>query len=64
MESFFASLQTELLDRTQWATQGQLKTAIFHYIEVFYNRRRRHSSLGFVSPAEHERRYDQILVAA
>lgn len=47
MECCFASLQTEL------------QTAIFHYIEVFYNRRRRHSTLGYLSPAEYERRYHQ-----
>ena len=64
MESFFASLQTELLDRKEWTTRQELKTAIFHYIEVFYNRRRRHSTLGQVSPAEYERRYNQQVVAA
>lgn len=64
MESFFASLQTELLDRREWTTRQELKTAIFHYIEVFYNRRRRHSTLGYVSPSEYERRHNQKQVAA
>ena len=59
MESFFASLQTELLDRRRWASRSELQTAIFHYIEVFYNRKRRHSTLGYLSPAEYECRYHQ-----
>jgi len=49
-ESFFASLQTELLDRRAWPTRSALKAAIFDYIEVFYNRTRRHSSLDYLSP--------------
>lgn len=55
-ESFFATLQTELLDRRVWPTRMALTTAIFDYIEGFYNRRRRHSALGYLSPAEFERR--------
>jgi transposase InsO family protein len=57
MESFWATLQTELLDRKTWATKAQLKTAIFHFIEVFYNRKRRHTSLDGMSPADYETRY-------
>ena len=53
-ESFFATLKTELLHRQPWRTRQQAKTAIFEYIEVFYNVQRRHSSLGYVSPAEYE----------
>ena len=49
-ESFFATLQTELLDRHHWATRGQLARAIFEWIEVFYNQQRRHSTLGMLSP--------------
>lgn len=64
MESFFASLQTELLDRRSWVSRRQLRSAIFHFVEVFYNRERRHSSLGFVSPVAFERRYNQVEVAA
>lgn len=56
-ESFFATLQTELLDRQSWQTRQQLKTAIFEFIEVFYNRQRRHSTLQYLSPLEFERRY-------
>lgn len=55
-ESFFATLQTELLDRDHWETRQALKTALFDYIEVFYNRSRRHSALGQLSPDEYERR--------
>ena len=56
-ESFFATLQTELLDRHAWPTRASLRTAIFDYIEVFYNRRRRHSHLDYLSPHEYERRH-------
>jgi putative transposase len=49
-ESFFATLQTELLDRHHWATRTQLAQAIFEWIEVFYNQQRRHSTLGMVDP--------------
>lgn len=56
-ESFFATLKSELVDGTVYATRDQARTAIFSYIEMFYNRRRRHSSLGYVSPDEYERAY-------
>lgn len=49
-ESFFASLQTELLDRHRWTSRLQLAQAIFEWIEVFYNQQRRHSTLGMVAP--------------
>jgi putative transposase len=58
-ESFFATLETELIDRTTWGTADDARLAVFDYIEVFYNRQRRHSALGFLSPAEFERRYRQ-----
>lgn len=64
MESFFATLQTELLDRREWETIAELRTAIFHFIEVFYNRKRRHSSLGYLSPQEFANRYAQQKAAA
>ena len=56
-ESFFASLQTELLDRKTWRSRDELRTAIFYWIEVTYNRRRRHSTLGMLTPAEFETQY-------
>lgn len=49
-ESFFATLQTELLDRHRWTTRRQLAQAIFEWIEVFYNQQRRHSTLGMHAP--------------
>jgi putative transposase len=54
MESFFASLKKELVHGADFATRAQARAAIVEYIEVFYNTRRRHSSLGYVSPAEYE----------
>ena len=56
-ESFFASLETELIDRSRWATPEDARLAVFEWIEAFYNRARRHSSLGYLSPIEFERRY-------
>lgn len=53
-ESFFATLQTELLDRRSWPTRKMLASAVFEYLEAWYNPRRRHSSLGYLSPAAFE----------
>lgn len=58
VESFFGSLKREL-GAEVFATRGQARAAIFEYLEVFYNRVRLHSSLGFVSPVEFERAYNQ-----
>jgi len=55
MESFFASLKKELVHDADFATRAEARAAIVEYIEVFYNNQRRHSSLGYVSPAEYER---------
>jgi transposase InsO family protein len=55
MESFFASLKKELIHGADFATRAETRAAITEYIEVFYNTKRRHSSLGYVSPAEYER---------
>jgi putative transposase len=54
MESFFASLKKELVHGADFATRAEARAAVVEYIEVFYNMRRRHSSLGYVSPAEYE----------
>jgi putative transposase len=54
MESFFASLKKELVHDANFATRAEARAALFEYIEVFYNGQRRHSSLGYVSPAEYE----------
>lgn len=56
-ESFFASLETELIDRSTWTTHREARSAVFDWIERFYNPVRRHSALGQLSPAEFERRY-------
>ncbi len=56
-ESFFASLQIELLDRQHRRTRQQLTTAIFDYVEVFFDRQRLHSTLGYLSPSEFEEAY-------
>jgi putative transposase len=53
MESFFSSVKSEVADR--FASCGEAKMELFDYIEVFYNQRRRHSTLGYVSPAAYER---------
>jgi putative transposase len=54
-ESFFASLKRELVYVRSFATQAQARQQIFEYIEVFYNRERRHSSLGYLSPVAYEK---------
>jgi transposase InsO family protein len=54
VESFFASLKTELIYRRRFQTRQEAQSAIFTYIEGFYNRRRRHSTLGYRSPMEFE----------
>lgn len=53
-ESFFASLQCELLDRHEWPTRAGLARAMFRWIETFYNPTRRHSTLGYLSPVDYE----------
>ena len=54
MESFFASLKKELFHHEDYEIRAQARASIFEYIETFYNPKRRHSSLGYVSPAEYE----------
>ncbi len=63
-ESFFGSLKAELLNDQEFATRAEARSAIFDYIEVFYNRRRRHSYLGFLSPADYERLANPPALAA
>ena len=59
VESFFASLKRELVHDEKYTAREQAKASIFEYIETFYNRVRRHSSLGFVSPDEFERAHNR-----
>jgi putative transposase len=54
-ESFFATLKKELIHRRSWPSRRELSTAVFEYIEAFYNRDRRHSTLGMHSPADFEK---------
>jgi len=63
-ESFFATLELELLDQFRFKTRQQASGAIFEFIEVFYNRYRRHSTLGYLSPAEYEAHFEQLPFAA
>ena len=57
MESFWGKLQVELLDSQAWFTRDELANAMFRWIESWYNRKRRHSSIGMLSPIEFETRY-------
>ncbi len=56
-ESFFATLECELLDRRRFATKSEARMAVFRFIEGWYNPHRRHSSLGYRSPVKHEQHY-------
>lgn len=56
-ESFFATLECELVTRSRWRTHTEARMAVFDYIEGFYNPRRRHSALTYLSPADYERRH-------
>jgi len=62
-ESFFATLKLELVYQTQWRTRADAHSAVFEYIELFYNRRRRHSALGYLSPEQFENRSHEPLAA-
>jgi len=55
-ESFFHTLKVELVHRHRFRTRDEAKRKIFEYVEMYYNRRRAHSTLGFLSPLEYERR--------
>jgi putative transposase len=59
MESFWSTMQIELLNRKKWKTRIELANAIFEFIEVFYNRQRRHSKIGYISPVEFEVKMQQ-----
>jgi putative transposase len=64
MESFFGSMQLELLDTRAWPTRQELANAIFEWIEAWYNPRRRHSALGYHSPLSPERMHHTPPLAA
>lgn len=54
IESFWTRMQVELLDRQRWNTRLELANAIFEFLEIFHNRKRRHSALGMHAPVEYE----------
>jgi putative transposase len=62
-ESFFATLKIELVYQTQWRTRQEAKSALFEYIELFYNRQRSHSALGYLCPNEFEQRHHDPVAA-
>ena len=64
VESFFGTLKSELIHRYPWPTRRAAKAAIIEYIEVFYNRHRRHSYLGYLSPADFEEAAEKAALAA
>jgi transposase InsO family protein len=64
MESFWSSMQIELLNRKKWRTRIELAIAIFEYIGVFYNRQRRHSALSYATPHEYDLLYTPQPISA
>ena len=64
MESFWARMQVELLDRRRWRTRIELANAIFEYLEIFHNRHRRHTALEMRTPIEYERNHNNNLTIA
>ncbi len=59
-ESFFATLECELIDRRRFRSHSEARMAVFEFIEGFYNPSRRHSALGYLSPIEYERKHDRL----
>jgi transposase InsO family protein len=64
IESFWGTMQVELLNRKKWRTRLELANAIFEYIEVYYNRSRRHSALDWDSPTVFETKGQQQRISA
>lgn len=64
MESFFSRLKVELIYAENYRTVEEARSGVFEYIEMFYNRTRRHSALGYISPHEYEQQYEQLTVSA
>jgi putative transposase len=63
-ESFSGSLECELIDRSRWRSFTDARMAVLDYLECFYDPRRRHSALGYLSPADYERRRPNQTTAA
>lgn len=64
VESFFSTLKRELIHGREFRTRAEARSEIFEYIEVWYNRKRRHSSLGYLSPVQYEERWTEQQTAA
>jgi transposase InsO family protein len=64
IESFWSTLQRELLDTQSWSTRSELAAAIFEWIEAWYNPRRRHTSLSNLAPAQFEALHTAVVNAA
>jgi transposase InsO family protein len=64
IESFWARVQVELLNRRRWHTRLELATTLFEYLESFHNRLRRHSALGMWTPVEYETLHHESPVVA
>ncbi len=63
VESFFSTLKSELVEDAEWVTREEARLALFEWIEVWYNRQRRHSSLGYMSPMQYEQVMQQAAAA-
>lgn len=63
VESFFASLKKEKIYRRKYETMEEVKKDVFWYIEMFYNRKRRHSALEYMTPVEYRLKYDEKRIA-
>lgn len=63
MESFFSRLKVELIYAENYSSVAEARSGIFEYIEVFYNRQRRHSSIGYMSPYEYEQQFEKLNVS-
>jgi len=59
-ESWFASLKVECVDGVRYKSRDKARSCLFDYIEIFYNRQRLHSSLGYLSPLDYEKQYDRL----
>ena len=63
MESFFSRLKVELIYAENYRAVDEARAGIFEYIEMFHNRRRRHSAIGYLSPHEYEQQFNQLTVS-
>jgi transposase InsO family protein len=64
VESFFATLKTEWVRHRRYRSRDEARSDLFYYIEAFYNRRRRHSALGYLSPVDFEQLHSPLQASA